>query len=298
MKFSFYIIFRDDYSTHAIRPYFENFHPPTIIGSNKIQFKAKKKYHKNFDVLASGGYLSIVPKHIYDNPKDKKALNKVLIGTGPYKLKTIKRGKWALLEKNDQWWGRKIPYLKDQYQFDKVIVRFIKGETPNLENFKKGNLSFMGLTAEQYVKKSKGGNWGTSYKKEKVENKSVKSYQFVGFNLKNPLFQSKKTRKAMAHLMNRELMIKKFLFDFSLPATGPLYQQNIYADPKVKPLDFNPQKALKLLREEGWEDTDRDQILDKMIDGKRRAFSYTLLIPNKDFEKFLTIFKEDSKRRE
>ena len=32
VKFSFDIIFKDDYPMQKIRPYFENFHPPTIIG--------------------------------------------------------------------------------------------------------------------------------------------------------------------------------------------------------------------------------------------------------------------------
>ena len=33
-----------------------------------------------------------------------------------------------------------------------------------------------------------------------------------------------------------------------------------------------------------------------MIDGKKRNFSFTLLFPNKDYEKYLTIFKEDAKK--
>ena len=296
VKFSFDIIFKDDYPTQRIRAYFENFYPPTILGPHKIQFKVKKKYHKNFDVLASGGYFSIVPKHIYHQPKDKKLLNKMLIGTGPYMLKEFKRGQRALLEKNRQWWGRGEAHLKEQYQFDQVIVRFIKGETPQLENFKKGKLSFLGLTPEQYMKKTKGKKWGKKYHKKQVQNQSAKGYSFVGFNLKNPLFQAKKARQAMAHLMNRDFMIDKFLSGMSLPATGPLYRQNSYSNPTVKPLEFDPSKALRYLKSAGWEDTDNDQILDRIIKGKKTRFSYTLLIPNKDFEKYLTIFKQDSKK--
>lgn len=296
VKFSYDIIFRDDYATQRIRPYFDNFDSPELIDEYTIKWKAKRKYHKNFDVLASGGFLTIVPKHIYDKPADKKALNKVLIGTGPYILKELKRGKWALFEKNPNWWGRSVPHMSNKYAWDKVIVRFIKGETAEFENFKKGNLSYLGLTPEQYVKKTDGGNWGKDYKKVKTQNKSVKGYAFVGFNLKKPLFQSVKLRKALAHLMNRRLMIEKFFFDFSIPATGPLYQQNPYANPKVKPIEFDTKIALSLLREDGWKDSDNDQILDKVIDGKKTALSFTLLIPNKDWEKYFTIFKEDAKK--
>ena len=91
-------------------------------------------------------------------------------------------------------------------------------------------------------------------------------------------------------------MIKKLLFDMSLPATGPLYQQSDYADPSVKPIAFDPKGALQKLRDDGWKDTDGDKILDKMIDGKKVNLSFTILEPSPEFVKFLTTFQEDAKK--
>ena len=82
----------------------------------------------------------------------------------------------------------------------------------------------------------------------------------------------------------------------SLPATGPLYQQSDYADPSVKPIEFDPKAALKKLTDDGWKDTDGDKILDKMIDGKKVKLSFTILEPLPDFVKFLTTFQEDAKK--
>ncbi len=296
VKFSFDIIFKDTYQTAVARSYFSNFHSPEIIGPHTIRFKAKTRYHKNLTVLGSGGYFAIVPKHIYDDPSDKSELNKTIIGSGPYILKEFKRGKWAKLEKNPNWWGRNIDHMKDQYHFGRVILRFIKGETAELENFKKGNLTFLQMNPEMYAKKSEGGSWGKKYHKVKGENDSVKGYSFIGFNLEKPMFKSVKVRKALSHLVNRELMIEKFNFGMSMPASGPQYVQNPYADKKLKPIDFNPEEALKLLRSDGWKDSDDDQVLDKNLNGVKTPLRFTLLIPNKDFEKFLTIFKEDAKR--
>ena len=53
---------------------------------------------------------------------------------------------------------------------------------------------------------------------------------------------------------------------------------------------------MSLLRAEGWKDTDGDMILDKVINGKKEKLSFTILEPSKDFEKYLTIFKEDAKK--
>jgi peptide/nickel transport system substrate-binding protein/microcin C transport system substrate-binding protein len=114
--------------------------------------------------------------------------------------------------------------------------------------------------------------------------------------MKNPIFASVRTREAMVHLFDREQMIKKFLFDFSLPATGPLYQQSDYADPTVKPIPFDPKLALKKLNDDGWKDTDGDGILDKMINGKKTPFEFTILEPLPDYIKYLTTFQQDAKK--
>ena len=80
-----------------------------------------------------------------------------------------------------------------------------------------------------------------------------------------------------------------------LPATGPWYQQSVYADKSVKPIGLIPKKALELLRAEG-RLPDGDLILDKVINGKKEKLSFTILEPSKDFEKYRTIFKEDAKK--
>jgi ABC-type transport system substrate-binding protein len=110
------------------------------------------------------------------------------------------------------------------------------------------------------------------------------------------MFASKKTREAMVHLFNRKEMIKKFLFDLSLPATGPLYQQSEYADPAAKSLDYDPKLALKLLKEDGWVLDKGDKFLSKTIGGKKTPLSFTILEPSPEFVKYLTIFKEDAKQ--
>ena len=175
-------------------------------------------------------------------------------------------------------------------------MKVSKDDNLTLTLLEKEKLDFIGLTAEQFFKKTDGKKWGKEVFKKKYSNKSPKSYGFIGMNLKNKLFENVNVRRALYHLLNRPLMIEKFLFGMSVPATGPWYRQSIYADPNVKPFIYDPKKALSLLRKEGWSDSDGDMILDKKIDGKKVNFSFTLLEPNKDFEKYLTIFKEDAKK--
>jgi len=298
VKFSFEAIMHPEnkYNTAHQKSYFESIKGVEIIGKNKVRFTAKKTYFRNFDVVA--GQLDILPRHIYENPskKEKKKLNKTLVGTGPYFLDKFQRGKKLILKRNPNWWGNKLEAHKWENNFKKVQMKFVKDETIALTMVGKGNLDFISMNSESFVKKANGKRWGKSAFKVKIQNKAPKSYAFIGWNLNNPLFKSKKTRMALYHLVNRKLMIKKFMYDMALPARGPLYLQSPYANPRVKVVEFDPKRALKLLREDGWEDSDGDQIVDKVIDGKLVKFSFTILEPLQDFIKFLTVFKEDAKK--
>lgn len=297
VKFSFDAIMdkNDKYKTAHLKPYFENIKSADIVGPNKIKFTVGSPYFNNFTVVAG---LTVVPKHLYANPskEQEKVLNRTLVGTGPYTLKEFDRSKRIVLASNPNWWGRSVPALKGTHNFQTITLRFIQDGTIAIRTIENGDLDYLPLQPDEFVQKAKGPKWGKSVKKVQMQNKGVRGYAFVGFNMKNPIFSSVKTREAMVHLFDREQMIKKFLFDFSLPATGPLYQQSDYADPSVKPLAFDPKLALKKLNEDGWKDTDGDGLLDKVINGKKTQFEFTILEPLPDFVKFLTTFQQDAKK--
>ncbi|EQC48353.1 ABC transporter, substrate-binding protein, family 5 [Bacteriovorax sp. BSW11_IV] len=298
VKFSFDAIMHPEnkYKTATKKPYYENIGSCEIIAPNKVRFKVKTPYFNNFETVATG--LSIVPKHIYENPtaEQEKELNKSLVGTGPYILDEVIRGKYLKLKKNKDWWGNSVADYAGVYNYNEILMRFVKDGTIALQRLEKGDIDFLGLQPEEYVKKAKGAAWGKKVFKVQTANKGPQGYAFVGWNMDNPLFKSKNVRKALTYLFNRELMIEKFQYGLSEPATGPLYKTSMYADESVKPIPFDPKKALEILRAEGWKDTDGDMILDKVIDGKKVNFSFTILEPLQDFVKYLTIFKEDAKQ--
>jgi ABC-type transport system substrate-binding protein len=297
VKFSFDAIMhpKNKYNTAHSKPYYEAFERVEVINPKTVKFVAKTKYFKNFEQAAG---IAVLPKHIYENPskKQKKKLNKTLIGTGPYILHKFKRGKNIILKANKNWWGRTAVTHNMENNYDQMLLRFIKDGTIAIQRMERGDLDFLSLSSEEFEKKTNGPKWGKSVLKVKMQNSAPKGYGFIGWNFKSDIFKSKNNRLAMNLLLNRELMIEKFRYGNSLPATGPWYQQSVYADKSVKPVLFNPKKALEILRKEGWKDSDGDQILDKLINGKKRDFKITILEPNKEFVKYLTVFKEDAKK--
>lgn len=293
VKFSFDAITDkgNKYKTAHMLSYFENIKEAQITGPNKIKFIVGKPYFGNFNVVA--GMLAVLPKHIYE--KGGKDLNKKIVGSGPYILEEFDRAKHIRLKKNPNWWGNKDPERKGQHNFGSILMRFVQDGTIAIQRTENGDFDYIALTSEEYMKKTNGPKWGKEIVKVKMSNKAPKGYGFIGLNLKNPMFANAKTRKALSHLFNREEMIKKFLYEMSLPATGPWYQQSDYADPSVKSPKYDPKLALQMLKEDGWA-PGADKILTKKVNGQDVRLSFTILNPNKEAEKYLTLFKENAKQ--
>lgn len=292
VKFSLDILFQDKFNTVAVRPYYEGIKEVNIIDDYTVEFVAKDKFWQNFDRAAG---LQIFPKHFYEQDKKKSFFNKYMNGTGPYILEKYARGSRIVLKKNKDWWGYTISNQKE-WNFEKIVLRFVSDSSVTLEMLKKGSLDFLGLNPDDYVKKAVGKEWGKSVHKVKTVNSTPKGYSFIGWNMKHPILKDRNVRKALYHLVNRKLMIEKFEHGYSVPAKGPIYPQSPYHDPTIKAIEFDPKLALNLLREAGWKDTDGDNILDKVIDGKKTKFSITIMEPWEGFMKYLTVFKEDAKK--
>ncbi|NIA22278.1 MAG: peptide-binding protein, partial [Anaerolineaceae bacterium] len=93
-------------------------------------------------------------------------------------------------------------------------------------------------------------------------------------------FKDRRVRLAMTHLVPRRRMAERLLNNMSEVVTGPFWPGTdkvtvpLQYDRSIKPWRFDPEKALALLAEAGWRDTDGDGILDK--DGL--SFVFQLLI--------------------
>ena len=291
--------------------YFEGMKNAEVIDDYTVKFNTKNVYFKNFETVAG---MLIIPEHIYRMPKNpdssseadknsskteevKLNLNKTIIGSGPYKIAQYQKGKMIVLSKNNLWFGKSIPSNKGQWNFKNIVFRFISDSNDAIFRIQKEDLDFIALSAEDFEKRTSASQWGNTLEKIKYSNKAPSGYGYIGFNLKNPLFQDSRTRKALAHLMNRELMNEKFRFNYSKLATGPWYSWSEYADPSVKPILFDPKEAAKLLQAAGWRDKNKDGILEKDFKEGKKDFSFSVLSTgDKDAERYLTVFQEDLKK--
>jgi len=296
VKFSIDLVKNPEYKAMARAPYYDDVDKVDVIDQHTVKVHMKKKYFLNLTVLASAGYTPIVEKKIYQDPKAKFE-NHPLYGSGPYKVEAYNRGKNIMLVRNDIWWGKNYADQKGLAKFERINFRFIKDENLEIEMVKKGQIDYMQpIRAENFEKKAVGEPFGTTVMKIEATNKRPKDYGFIGWNEKNPLFKDKNVRVALAHLLNRKLLIEKYYFGKAVEATNPFYYTSPFASPSIKPIEFDPAKAEALLKKAGWADKEKKGILSKVIDGKPTEFRFTLLLPNREVEKYFTLYKEDLKK--
>jgi peptide/nickel transport system substrate-binding protein len=153
---------------------------------------------------------------------------------------------------------------------------------------KRGDLDLSGLTPIQWERQSNTKVFKDNFKKHKYFRPN---YSFIGWNMKKPFFSDKRVRTAMTHMLNRQEILDKILLALGAIVTNPFYINSPEYDKSIKPLDYSPETAIKLLDEAGWTDSNKDGIRDK--DGVKFEFEFLLPSGSDTSEKIATVLKEE-----
>lgn len=277
--FSYKTIMDPKVDTPQLRSYFQEIKDVKAIDDLTVEFTYARPY---FLALEFCGGMPIVPKHIFDegdfntNPAGRDP-----IGTGPYKFVKWTTGRDIVLEKNPDYWG-------DKPNLNRIIFKIITDQTVAFQVLKRKDLDVSGLTPIQWERQT-----GTPSFEENFDKLSyfTPNYSYIGWNSRRPFFADKQVRTAMTHLVNRELILDKILYNLGAIVTNPFYINSPEYDKSIKPLDYDPNKAEELLKQAGWVDSDGDGIRDK--DGVKFAFEFLIPGGSETGEKIATILKEE-----
>lgn len=199
-----------------------------------------------------------------------------ILGSGAYKLKEWQTGQRIVLERKDNWWGDE---LKGKNMFfdihpKKLIYEVINDFNTAITALKAGKLDVIMITpVKDYMDLDNSSKFKENFVKSEPD---MLSYQYIGLNVRDKILSDKKVRQALAHLTNVDQINEKVLYGKGKRIVGTISLKNKEAYASELPLyDYNPEKALQLLSEAGWKDTDGDGTLDKVINGKKTPLQLT-----------------------
>ena len=189
----------------------------------------------------------ILPRHLYQetdilrNPHNVKP-----VGTGPFRFKDWVRGDRIVLERNPDYWDTGKPYL------DGVIFRIIPDAAARSAAFERGDVQYgsvfpVPLSDVARISSLPGLKvihtgyeaWGTTLGLE--------------FNLRNPLLQDVRVRRAVAHAVDRARAIQTAYHGLGKPSTGPVPSaMTPFYTPDTPQYAYNTVVAEQLLDQAGY----------------------------------------------
>jgi peptide/nickel transport system substrate-binding protein len=153
-----------------------------------------------------------------------------------------------------------------------------------------GGIDFMGLTPPQFKLQANTDFFNHYFQKFRY---SSFGYTYLGYNLLTPLFSDKRSRRAIAHAINKKEIIAGVLLGYGTPATGPFPPESWAYNPEVRDVDYNPERSLQLLSELGWTRNSEGKLVK---DGKVFAFTVLVNQGNEARLKTAQILKEQLKK--
>lgn len=287
VKFTFDTMMNPKVDAAPIRTYWEGT-SLKVVDKSTFEFSVKEP---KFDTLRSLYLFSTIQKKQFEKEPDFNKAKGIMspMGNGPYKFKQFDRDQQLVFERDKNWWGSELPHLANRFNADQIVLRIMTDDALEYERFLKGDLDLMTFNAEQFGLKVKGtdkARFGSSPKDPQpvwaaeVQNKAPRGYTYLGWNLRKPIFQSVKTRQALARIINYKQIIDAVYQGYAYQCTSPFGSLTKNSAPDLREaatmLTTDRKAALKLLREDGWADSDGDNILDKTVDGKKVPFAFEL----------------------
>ena len=181
---------------------------------------------------------------------------KAAIGTGPFKYKAYVPGDKFVFVRNDDYWG-------DKPAWSEVTMKPIKSSPSRVAALLAGDVDMIAqvpttdierLKKEPKVSLSQGVSNRVIYlhlDHDRDKSPFVKSKD--GGDIKNPL-KDQRVRTAISKAINRDAIVDRVMEDVAIKA-GQLLPKGFFGvSPNLKPVDYDPEGAKKLLADAGLKD--------------------------------------------
>jgi len=283
------VVYSDPESKSKFYGYFTNYitdENEKIVSEKSFQVQNDSTLLITFNEHGSPNLLDIdfpiIPKHFFGelNIADLENSEKNLqpVTNGPYKIKSWVRNSSLLLEPVENHF---LITDKNTPDIEFVVVSDYQARILKLSN---GEIDIIQDIIPEDVEEINNSNLAYT---DEVKGRD---YDYIGWNnidpeafengksLPNKLFGSAKVREALSTAINRELILKDYLKGKGTLSNGPV-TPTVFENYKPVTDLFNPEKAIEILKAEGWTDSDNDGILDR--DGTKFEFDLTIVTGSK-----------------
>ncbi|MDQ2633935.1 MAG: extracellular solute-binding protein [Pseudomonadota bacterium] len=173
------------------------------VGERGVRFTFKQPDRELPLIL---GLLPVLPKHAIDAATFDKSTLKPMIGSGPYRLDTVKAGDSLTFKRNPDYWAKDIPSKRGFDNYDTITLTYFRDENAMFEAFKKG-------LVDVFIEEN-SGRWANQYGfpavargdivRETIKTQLPSGMFGIVMNTRRPVFQDPELRAALVDLFDFE----------------------------------------------------------------------------------------------
>lgn len=168
------------------------------VGEHSVRFTFNDKANRETPLIIAMS--PILPQHATDASTFEQSSLKIPVGSGPYKIKSIKAGEKIIWQRDPNYWGKDIPAKVGFDNYDEISVTYFLQDSTLFEAFKKGDVDV--------YPEGDSGHWTRAYDFPAAQNGDVVKEVFqpglpsgmlgLVFNTRRPLFANDKVREAIS----------------------------------------------------------------------------------------------------
>ena len=206
----------------------------------------------------------IIPKDYFEEVGTEGFIE-APVGCGPFKFVEGSLGDQIVMERFDDYYGGadEIGPVGPAF-LDRLIFRILPEASTRVSALRAGEVNII-----QDVPSHMIPVLATDPGVRIVSGPSTRP-AWMEMNVNQPPFDDVRVRIAMNYAVDANTILETVLGGLGVVIAGPLSPYNNFAHPTLEPYGYDPDKALELLAEAGWTDTDEDGFLVK--DGEKLAF--------------------------
>lgn len=205
----------------------------TVADDYTVQFHLKGPFAP-FDQVLSAAMLPISQNAT--QPYDAGKLNRNPVGAGPFKLTEWSRGERIVLERNENYWGKR-PTV------GKIIFQIIPETATRVAMLRAGQLDIAYSPTPADIPALEADPNITV-----VRPLSTRMI-FMGMNTQKGFTMDKSIRRAFNYAVDKRTITEKILFSVAKPLDAPLPPSLFGYTPMENQYEYNPEKAKALLKE-------------------------------------------------
>jgi len=294
------------------RGYWADIAEAVAEGPRRVVFRFKTAENRELALII--GQMQVLPKHFWEGKDFARPTLEPPLGSGPYRLERFEAGRSLVYRRVEDYWARRLPTARGTGNFDTMRYEYFRDSTVALEAFKAGQIDFR---TENIAKE-----WATAYdfpavrrglvKRDEIRHEIPTGMQCFAMNLRRPLFQDQRVRRALLEVFDFEWMNANLFYGAYARTTsffsnselassgipegrekeileryrGKLPDRLFTEEYKLPVTDGSGnnreglRRALDLLRAAGWTVRDR-----KLVNAKGEPFAFEILLNGPSFER-------------